>query len=61
MLITVLVVVAVAVGVFLFVKNNPNKTAQIDQTAKQVIAKADDVKQVVVADAKAAIDDLNKK
>lgn len=42
MILTVVLVVAVAVGVFIFVKNNPKKTAQIDQAAKDVAAKVQD-------------------
>jgi hypothetical protein len=42
MILTIVLVVATAVGVFLFVKNNPNKTAQIDQAAKDVAVKIQD-------------------
>jgi hypothetical protein len=41
-MITILLIVAVAVGVFLFVKNNPNKTRQIDQAAKDAAQKIKD-------------------
>ena len=41
-MLTALLVVVVAVGVFLFVKNNPQKTAKIDQTAKETITKVED-------------------
>ncbi len=36
MIITLLVIVAVAVGVFLFVKNNKNKVEAIDNAAEKV-------------------------
>jgi hypothetical protein len=42
MILTIVLVVATAVGVFLFVKNNPKKTSQIDQAAKDVAAKIQD-------------------
>ena len=42
MILTLILVVAAAVGVFIFVKNNPKKTEQIDQTAKTVISKVED-------------------
>ncbi len=42
MILTIVLVVATAVGVFLFVKNNPNKTAKIDQAAKDVAVKIQD-------------------
>ena len=36
-MLTILLVVATAVGVFLFVKNNPLRAKKIDDAAKQVI------------------------
>ena len=42
MILTIILVLAAAVGVFLFVKNNPKKTQQIDQAAKDVAAKVQD-------------------
>ncbi|MGA1048686.1 MAG: hypothetical protein ACO3UU_11800 [Minisyncoccia bacterium] len=37
MILTILLVVATAVGVFLFVKNNPLRAKKIDDAAKEVI------------------------
>ena len=39
MILTVLLVVAAAVGVFIFVKNNPNKTKKINDTVKDTVNK----------------------
>ena len=36
-MLTILLVVATAVGVFLFVKNNPLRAKKIDDAAKEVI------------------------
>ena len=41
-MITLLLIIAVAAAVFVFVKNNPKKTAQIDQAAKSVAEKIKD-------------------
>ena len=37
MILTIVLVVATAVGVFLFVKNNPLRAKKIDDTAKEII------------------------
>lgn len=37
MILTIVLVVATAVGVFLFVKNNPLRAKKIDDAAKEVI------------------------
>ena len=39
MIITVVLVVAAAVGVFIFVKNNPNKTKKINDTVNDTVSK----------------------
>lgn len=39
---TLILIVAVAIGVFIFVKNNPKKTAKIDAAAKDIINKTKD-------------------
>jgi len=40
---TIVLVVATAVGVFLFVKNNPLRAKKIDDAAKEVIKDVEDI------------------
>ena len=39
---TIVLVVATAVGVFLFVKNNPHRAKKIDDAAKEVIKEVEE-------------------
>jgi len=42
-IVTIVLVVATAVGVFLFVKNNPLRAKKIDDAAKEVIKDVEDI------------------
>jgi hypothetical protein len=41
MILTIILVLATAVGVFLFVKNNPLRAKKIDDAAKKVISEVE--------------------
>jgi len=47
-MLTILLVVATAVGVFLFVKNNPLRAKKIDDAAKQVISEVEQKVEEVI-------------
>jgi hypothetical protein len=42
MILTIILVLATAVGVFLFVKNNPLRAKKIDDVAKKVISEVEE-------------------
>jgi hypothetical protein len=48
MILTIVLVVATAVGVFLFVKNNPLRAKKIDDAAKEVIKEVEEKVEEII-------------
>ena len=48
MILTIVLVVATAVGVFLFVKNNPLRAKKIDDTAKEIIKEVEEKVEEII-------------